>query len=249
MRGKEKRIIRRYGGRGSVFWRDVKRSFFVCVKVFAKILTLLGLWIPIAYAAFGGALYLICRFNPFKFDAWGIAYLCGGAVCSVCTIIITIRNFIAMPSKYVLNGYRKTAAKGGELSAIEETEERIDALERHETVRTSRADRKYLPPEIEDYFESPDVPPAPDFLLPIGDFSTKTKTARRRARLAVSEDWLPVRSEADAQPHVEAVPAAEAPNIYFSELKPDILVHEYSDRFELFEVRGGAEAPIEVIKK
>ena len=46
---------------------------------------------------------------------------------------------------------------------------------------------------------------------------------------AQSLDWLPPQ---------ERPTTTEHPDIYFSTLKPDILVHEYSDRFELFRVEG-----------
>lgn len=52
---------------------------------------------------------------------------------------------------------------------------------------------------------------------------------------AQSLDWMPSQETTGA--HV-ADSRGERPDIYFSTLKPDILVHEYHDRFELFRVEG-----------
>lgn len=49
---------------------------------------------------------------------------------------------------------------------------------------------------------------------------------------AQSLDWIP------AQEKDKAANGSEKPDIYFSVLKPDILVHEYHDRFELYRVDG-----------
>ena len=49
---------------------------------------------------------------------------------------------------------------------------------------------------------------------------------------AQSLDWMPDQ-EKTATPT-----GVEKPDVYFSVLKPDILVHEYGDRFELYRVEG-----------
>lgn len=49
---------------------------------------------------------------------------------------------------------------------------------------------------------------------------------------AQSLDWMPL------QEKDKTASGSEKPDIYFSVLKPDILVHEYRDRFELYRVDG-----------
>lgn len=49
---------------------------------------------------------------------------------------------------------------------------------------------------------------------------------------AQSLDWIPT------QEREKSTSGSEKPDIYFSVLKPDILVHEYHDRFELYRVDG-----------
>ena len=52
---------------------------------------------------------------------------------------------------------------------------------------------------------------------------------------AQSLDWIP---KQDPTAAINADQTGERPDVYFSTLKPDILVHEYHDRFELFRVEG-----------
>ena len=53
---------------------------------------------------------------------------------------------------------------------------------------------------------------------------------------AQSLDWIPKQDPATDATASDYV--GERPDVYFSTLKPDILVHEYHDRFELFRVEG-----------
>ncbi len=49
-------------------------------------------------------------------------------------------------------------------------------------------------------------------------------------------DWLPEKKENEPTPQVTSRPKYEEPQVYFSKLRPEILVHEYVDRFELFKI-------------
>lgn len=71
-----------------------------------------------------------------------------------------------------------------------------------------------------------------------GLFSKPEKQEKRVKKQPVTDykdaqslDWFPEREK-------KADPGAEKPDVYFSVLKPDILVHEYHDRFELYRVDG-----------
>ena len=82
------------------------------------------------------------------------------------------------------------------------------------------------------------------FLAPLDDFDEVLKEERSEK---ISLDWLPKRNSSEPEKvNIVAETPTEKPQVYFSALEPDILVHEYSDRFELYRVNGHKTTPVGV---
>ncbi len=213
------------------------------LKVICKACTLLGLWIPIIYSLFGVALYLIFKFNPFAFDTLGTLYLCGGIACVIGSAIIAVRNLIVRPVKSIYNGYKHPLwEKAEDAKNIEKKEEES----RWSRYKKEKETEKYLPPEVPQW-ERPVTKRTVDygsFLAPLDDFDEVLKEERSEK---ISLDWLPKRNRKEAENvNIVAETPTEKPQVYFSALEPDILVHEYSDRFELYRVNGNRTTPVGV---
>lgn len=230
---------------GSIL-RTITLFFGFIFKVLFKILTLFGLWLPLAYALFGLILYLIFKFNPFVLDVWGTLYLCGAVASVVGALIIAVRNVIVKPAKSVYQGYKHPIWEKNREEKLAREQETDKKAGRLEVVRNYKREAKLNPPEIED-FTPPERDKIEDYLIPIEDFSNRTAKEREAAELSLYPDWLPKHSETDTENvQIMSLPSAEKPQVYFSKLEPDLLIHEYADRFETFRVCGGREIPLGV---
>ncbi len=213
------------------------------LKVICKACTLLGLWIPIVYSLFGVALYLIFKFNPFNFDTLGTLYLCGGIACIIGAAIIAVRNLIVRPVKSIYNGYKHPLWEKAE--DVKNTEKK-EAESRWSRYKKEKETEKFLPPEVPKW-ENTAAERKVDygsFLAPLDDFDEVLKEERSEK---ISLDWLPKRNSSEPEKvNIVAETPTEKPQVYFSVLEPDILVHEYSDRFELYRVNGHKTTPVGV---
>ena len=219
---------------------SVLRSFcdflFFLFKIIFKFLKIFGLWIPLLYAFFGLILYWAFGFNPFNFDTLGTLYLCGAIACVIGSAIIAVSNVIVKPARSIIKGFKNPVWKKKE-------PEEYENVDKAEVIKADKRDEKYNPPKIEKYVES-DEEKMEKLFLPNGDFAEDSSDKR----YASFPDWLPdVDDSGDS--HVVSVPHNEIPLVYFSKLEPDILVHEYSDRFELFRLEGTKTIPIRVEHK
>ncbi len=237
---------------GSVL-RSLVLFFGFFLKIIFKIFTLFGLWIPLVYALFGVLLYLAFDFNPFDFGSWGTLYLCGTIVCVIAAAVVAVRNLIVKPARSVYQGYKHPFWEKNRLDAIEQEKEFEKNVGKWNTVRQYKKDKKFQPPEIAAFDENDLSAPIEtkdkfsSFLLPIEDFNARTEEEKKAKKYSLDLDWLPKKEEKEPQKTViKATPSAETPEIYFSNLEPDILVHEYTDRFELFRVAGTKTIPVGV---
>lgn len=231
---------------GSIL-RSIVEFLAFFFKVVFKILTFFGLWIPLIYAAFGWILYLALDFNPFKFDTLGTLYLCGGLACVVAAAIISVRNVIVKPAKSIYNGYKHPIWKKAEEEEIDKEAEFLKYAERSETVKNYKKESRYNPPEIEDFRLPKENDYSADYLLPIEDFSARTESEKCGGKYSLNLDWLPKIEDNDTETvSVRALPKEEEPLVYFSKIKPELLIHEYSDRFEVFRMAGEKCIPVEV---
>lgn len=212
-------------------------------KVIIKACTLLGLWIPIVYSLFGVALYLIFKFNPFNFDTLGTLYLCGGIACIIGSAIIAVRNLIVRPVKSIYNGYKHPLWEKAEDA---ENIEKKEAESRWSRYKKEKEIEKFLPPEVPQRKKTAAERTVDYgvFLAPLDDFDEVLKEEQSEK---ISLDWLPKRGKKEPEKvNIVAETPTEKPQVYFSALEPDILVHEYSDRFELYRVNGNKTIPVGV---
>lgn len=218
--------------------RSIAIALGFVLKIIFKALTLFGLWIPIAYSLFGVALYLIFHFNPFIFDTAGTLYLCGGIACVLGSAIISVKNVIIKPVKSIYEGYKHPLWE----KVDENEKERKESESRYARYKRIKKEEKFAPPEIEAFVAEGKQTDYGDLLAPLSDFNP-SKCESEASRL----DWLPKNIDNDIQNvKIVATPTAEKPEVYFSVLEKDVLVHEYSDRFELFKVEGHKTIPIGV---
>lgn len=222
---------------------SVLRSFFdflvFLFKIIFKFLKIFGLWIPLLYALFGLILYWAFRFDPFKFDALGTLYLCGAIACVIAAAIISVKNVVVKPAKSIIKGFRDPVWK-------RKTQEEYENADKAEVIKSDKKESKLNPPKIEEYVES-DEKIMERLFLPVDDFQPEGKEIGDK-KYSSYPDWLPEIDE-HGENHVVSVYKNEVPQIYFSKLEPDIMVHEYSDRFELFRLEGTKTIPVRVEHK
>lgn len=220
---------------GSVLRSFFDFLFFLC-KILFKFLKLFGLWIPLIYALFGLIMYWAFKFDPFKFDALGTLYLCGAIACVIASAIISVKNVIVKPARSIIKGFRNPVWKKKERQEYENAD-------KSEIIKADREEAIFNPPKIEKFVES-DEEKMEKLFLSVDDFADGEESRRYSSY----PDWLPETDES-GETHVTSVYKNEVPQIYFSKLEPDILVHEYSDRFELFRLEGTRTIPVRVEHK
>lgn len=213
------------------------------IRLLLKLLVTFGLWLPILYVLLGVILHYGAGFDPLGFDVYSIIYLSGGVACIVCAVIITVRNVFVMPVKSVFTRRRD---KINDMWADEE----FAAREQTERLAKEKRERDFSPPEGGEYplfnekeqenkkkFAAEDKEEIPEYLID-ADGDEDEETDDRKSASALLFDWVPAKKEPKAKPKMKSVPKKEIPEVYFSKLNPSLLVHEYSDRFELFKVVG-----------
>lgn len=212
------------GGIADGFWKVVKGLF----RLLIKIIVAFGVWIPALYVLLGVILHYGCGFDPFDFTVYSVVYLSGGVAAVVCCLILAVRNIIVMPFRSALN---KKNVENDELWKDEEAEvtkrtERRDEEELEETLapplESVKKKKEQTPPYLADLDEDED--------------ETTREDEEREAAKAELFDWLP--KKAGGKTKTASVPKKEIPDIYFSALQKNILIHEYSDRFEIYKVVG-----------
>ena len=208
------------------------------VRLILKILVTFGLWLPALYALLGVILHLGAGFDPFGFDVYSIIYLSGAVACVVCAVIISVRNIFVMP---VRSAVKRRREKINDKWADEE----FAAREQTEKKEREEKERRLSPPEGDDYpefdeeeqedkAEGKEEEEIPEYLI---DADAEDDEQRKSASELLF-DWVPQKKHTASKPKMKSVPKKEVPEVYFSKLNPSILVHEYSDRFELFKVVG-----------
>ncbi|HKL74153.1 MAG TPA: hypothetical protein VJ903_04610 [Clostridia bacterium] len=205
-------------------------------RILAKILVLFGLWIPLIYAIFGVILYYVFHFNPFDFSLYSTLYLSGAAACVVSCLIISIRNIVLRPAKSVYEGYKHPLWERHREKNIEAEE-----AEFAEYVVKKRGE-KLAPQGIDDFSTRKYRKKEVDYLLPATDFrpddndETADTDIISNENFAYNVNYSQNNNGFFNKDLLAPVIRAEKPKVYFSKLEPELLVHEYSDRFELFRI-------------
>ena len=157
----------------------------------------------------------VFKFDPFSGSIDSKIYLAGFAGTVLCAILITIRHLFEKPAQSIAEGFKKPIWK---------KRDEEDELEEPRKARRRKADRFF---DDEEYEEAPPV---------------RKAFERRRAAAEVDYEISEYkRLPASVGSYEGSV--SEKPRIYFSAVEEDVLVHEYSDRFEVFRVVNGKVVP------
>lgn len=204
---------------GGSILRAIARFFVFFCKTVAVFLVKSGLLIPILYALFGLILFWTIGFDPIALDVWGTLYLSGMIACVLACAVIFLRSFVVRPMQSVF--HRK---KRNEKYRV--TEEKDDVLlpfdqSKKETTSTV------------------------EYLVPIEHFAEQNDEATRWTKYTLYQDWTTKNDGPESQTEPFTI-EPEQPKIYRSALDPAVIVHEYSDRFELFKEQDNKSVQIGV---
>lgn len=78
----------------------------VIITIIARIMLLLGLWVPFFYIVISIIIMLSFKTNILSMTGYNYLYIIGLILCIIISIIITIRNLLLKPIKELIN-YRK----------------------------------------------------------------------------------------------------------------------------------------------
>jgi hypothetical protein len=220
----------------------VIRTFIMVVeflsRILAKILVLFGLWIPLIYAIFGVILYYIFHFNPFDFSLYSTLYLSGAAACVVSCLIISIRNIVIRPARSVYEGYKHPLWERNREKNIE-----TEDAEFAEYVVKKKSEI-LAPSEIDDFATKKYRKKSVGFLVPGDDFQQKELPSARNYDITPVDKNFAYNvnfndnSYFNTESMLPSKIITQKPHVYFSKLEPELLVHEYNDRFELFRIEN-----------
>ena len=237
---------------GSIL-RAIVAALSGIAKAIGAVLWYTGSWVPALYALFGGVLYLVWKFNPFSGGLYETLYLVGFALCVVIFLIILVRNAVVRPFKSIAEGFRNPIWKkqDDEAKKKEKEREEIPAWEKkREEKRRRKAierGRKITEERARSHADSETYPE---------DESSLPRRSAERGSYYGSESsgdlddiygYRKTQSsrESEYDPFYDdpygygKAGAAEEPKIYLSAVEADTLIHEYSDRFEVYDLDGG----------
>ncbi len=219
---------------GSIF-KGFGTLIFGIIRLLLKCLLFFGLWVPLLYAVLGVILYYVCHFDIFDFSTYSILYLSGGVACVVCMIIITITNAIVRPAK-------KAFSADPEQEKIKKERRKKKPSSHLWDKQKAAVESDTLSPPLSESF-MPEKKSS--FLHDVPSYLPTMPPEEPNETVGAEDpfmDWLPIKKTPEAKPQVVKQPKMEKPKIYFSTLRPDILVYEYSDRFELYRISGDNKA-------
>lgn len=196
------------------------------IKALASVMIFLGLWVPFFYALLGGVLYLLFRFDPFSGDLDSKIFLIGFGGSVLCALLITIKNLFGKPAQSIAEGFKKPiwqkpAEDGG-----------------YPPQDYSRSGRRY-----QDECDTPQQPPKHRRRYQDEYEARQQPVSRYKNRYPnvgtdLQQDGrLPQPSQITSYSGAKQI--EEAPKIYYSSLESNTLIHEYSDRFEVFRIIEG----------
>lgn len=237
---------------GSIL-RAVVSVLFGIAKAVAAVLWYTGLWVPALYALFGGVLYLIWQFNPFSGGVYETLYLVGFALCVVIFLIILVRNAVVKPFRSVAEGFRnpiwkkqddEAKKKEKEKEEIPEWEKKREEKRRRKAIERGRKiteERARKEAEKEAYREESDSLSRRRAERSVYDENESSGNlddiyGYRKTSAVKEKEYDPFYDDAYGY---DAVSIKEEPKIYLSAVEANTLIHEYPDRFEVYDLDGG----------
>lgn len=204
------------------------------IRLLLRLFFVTGIWIPTAYALLGVVLYYGFNIQILDFEAYSIIYLCGACACVVGFMFIFVKNMIIQPVKNYKERKKRRKEmvdKPGYSGIKDETDQKVDPIEQEEfKVATDVSEVVKPEPRLQ-------VPDATDediikklIANDLKRYEDSLSTKKKEQEKAEQEESM------FNQIKVEPI---ERPQVYFSSLQENLLVHEYSDRYELFIVTNG----------
>ncbi|MDR3186504.1 MAG: hypothetical protein LBU04_06870 [Christensenellaceae bacterium] len=214
----EERVIeQKESTTAGLFFGSLFRLIFASLKIafmfLFKIIILFGLWLPLVYAGFGLILYVSIGFNPFEGVLYKDVYVTGFSLCMVGAVIISVRNIFIKPFK----GLRSNT-KVSDKNAVTQNRRQAETL-----VPVVAPMQNPMNQSREQYMQQYNAFPAQYYHPSVSPYN------------------MPQPYPAPYMPpfQQQAGNFSESPAIYFSKKDRGLLVHEYSDRFELFRIVNG----------
>ncbi len=228
--------------------------------------------VAIIYALIGVILFAVWQFNPFDGSLFAKLYLVGFGLSVLLSLILAYKLFKKNGNKKEvknnteeekpLSWFEKRKRKKEQAIALQkEEDERIARLKREEDLREQerrleelKAER--LQAEIqreERLLETYRQEAANAALQGYNDVVRAHPIPPQNIAPQIEEPnyfGAPINTfESPVQPIYESIPqtrAVEEPDIYMSAVEDNILIHEYSDRFEVYRLNGGEKTLVKV---
>lgn len=232
----------------------------VLIQILAKVLVFLGLWIPLVYAIFGVILFYGFDFDPFDFSLYSTLYLSGAIACIVCSLIIGVRNLFIHPTESIFEGYRHPIWERNREENIEKEEDAkfLSKKERKKlsppdsddfkTYKSKPLDANFLPPRPSNSSINNNLPPRPINKAPFinrtinnPEFIQNNPSNFIPNNNFVADNIVPNYNYMGNPPPQfidTTTTTIEKPSVYFSKIEPELLIHEYANRFEIFKIKN-----------
>lgn len=212
---------------GLILGSAVRALIFIIsaiIKALASVMVFLGLWVPFFYALLGGALYLLFQFDPFSGDLDSKIFIVGFGGSVLCALLITTKNLFGKPAQSIAEGFKKPIWQ----KQTEDTPPQDYTSPRRRYQNETNAPQQ-LPKHRRRYQEEYEEAP-------------RLQASRRHS---YTDEAEPVQQYGGRQPQPQIASYSgtkqieESPKIYYSSLEGNTLIHEYSDRFEVFRIIDG----------
>ena len=228
------------------------RIIELIIRAIIKIIKFFGLWVPILYIIFGIILAVYFNFSPLAFDTLSILYIIGFVGSLVCCLIITFRSIFINPfkAKIELNRTKKELKKFIESENLREREfhiKRQESLTQKEqnlakkeweleqklkrlSKKRSRSERKLFPKLREDELDFSYI-----------DKKTEQEIKPRKTKINtdyIGSERVPEYRRPSIIEDERMNEREEKPAIYSSALDPNLLIHEFKDRFVVYREEG-----------
>lgn len=205
------------------------------IRLLLRLFFVTGIWIPTAYALLGVVLYYGFDIQILDFEIYSIIYLCGACACVVGFLFIFVKNVIIQPVKNYKERKKRRKEmvdKPGYSGIKDETEEQnVNPIEQEEFKVSTDVSEVVKPEPRLQVTNNADE----DIIkkLIASDLERyENSLSQKKKEQANAEQEEQMFSQVKSEP-------MERPQVYFSSLQDNLLVHEYSDRYELFIVTNG----------
>lgn len=201
------------------------------IKALASVMVFLGLWVPFFYALLGSILYLLFQFDPFSGDIDSKIFLIGFGGSVFCALLITVKNLFRKPAQSIVEGFKKPiwqkrTEEDSEYSPHNRSRYKRRYQDEPDTPQQLPSSRRSRYKDDNDNYESNPQP------------YSRTKQ-HYQDNNATPQYNIPKAQQPQIAAYGGNAQIAETPKVYYSSLESNTMIHEYSDRFEVFRIIDG----------